>query len=326
MGVKGIYVRVKELNDRIRNFGLIIAVLEGLYYRFSLLDFFHVRSAFFRYKHKTIEAYLSKQMREIIEEYQKITVVEENVIKDDSPIWVCWWQGEANMPELVKACFGSICRNAGGHPVILVTKDNYSEYATLPSYIVDKFLKGKFSITHFSDLLRISLLYEHGGLWIDSTIWVSQPISSIVGRTFYTVKKDTCYDFLSTPLWTSFLYGGGKHNILFAFMREMMWNYLKINNSFMDYFLMDYTFLIAYHNLPMVKKQIDGLPLTNFGLYDLCNSLNTPFYMNSYHKICANSPFHKLTWKASFQKELSNGGQTFYGWLVDSKNFFLRKD
>ena len=50
-----------------------------------------------------------------------------------------------------------------------LTKNNFKQYIELPDYIEKKFEKGKISMAHFSDLLRISLLAKWGGMWIDST-------------------------------------------------------------------------------------------------------------------------------------------------------------
>ena len=48
--------------------------------------------------------------------------------EDNYPIWVMWWQGENKMPEVVKICYASILKNAGSHPVNLITNCNYEKY------------------------------------------------------------------------------------------------------------------------------------------------------------------------------------------------------
>ena len=80
------------------------------------------------------------------------------------------------MPPIVQSCFQSLCSHAGNHLVHLITQENISKYVTIPDYILRKVQEGKISFTHFSDILRMCLLYEHGGLWIDATVYVSEPI------------------------------------------------------------------------------------------------------------------------------------------------------
>ena len=48
-------------------------------------------------------------------------------IGETAPIWVCWWQGEKQMPELVKQCYKLLKKYSGTHPVKLLTKNNYQE-------------------------------------------------------------------------------------------------------------------------------------------------------------------------------------------------------
>lgn len=88
----------------------------------------------------------------------------------DEPIWVFWWTGEETAPEIVKACIKSIRRNANGHRVIFLSKDNLHDYVTLPDFIEKKHNDGNIGHAHYSDIVRISLLAEYGGVWIDSTV------------------------------------------------------------------------------------------------------------------------------------------------------------
>lgn len=97
---------------------------------------------------------------------------------NDGPIWVLWWQGLELAPVRVKACVDSIKRNAAGRDVIVITKDNVSEYTDLPDYAFRKLAEGEITLTHFSDILRFNLLKLHGGLWMDATLYVVRPLDS----------------------------------------------------------------------------------------------------------------------------------------------------
>ena len=78
-------------------------------------------------------------------------------------------------PELVQACYA---RLVSPHPgqVHLLHQDNLAEYVSIPDYIMQKVKKGQITYTHFSDIVRVNLLAEYGGIWIDSTCWCAQPI------------------------------------------------------------------------------------------------------------------------------------------------------
>ena len=78
------------------------------------------------------------------------------------------------MPELVKMCNDRLRQVLPDEAEIhMITEKNYKEYVELPDYIIQKFKTGKMSITALSDVLRVALLSEYGGFWIDSTVFVS---------------------------------------------------------------------------------------------------------------------------------------------------------
>ena len=115
------------------------------------------------------------------------SVTERKVINDDKneKIWSLWLQGEDKAPPLVKACFRSIRRHCKQELVVLDEKTVF-DYITLPPEILKKRRAGKISHAHFADICRVELLYEHGGFWLDSTDFVTEPIPDwIVKQDFF---------------------------------------------------------------------------------------------------------------------------------------------
>lgn len=84
------------------------------------------------------------------------------------------------MPPLVYSCYTSILRNAGTHPVHLVTMENYQNYVEIPEYIIEKLEKGIITWATFSDIMRVSLLARWGGIWLDSTIYLMKPLPNLM--------------------------------------------------------------------------------------------------------------------------------------------------
>ena len=91
-------------------------------------------------------------------------------------VWVCWLQGMENAPEIVKRCLESVKRNMPKYEVRVLTAENIFEYVTLPEYIVRKYKKGIITFTHFSDILRTALLVQHGGIWLDATVLLTDEL------------------------------------------------------------------------------------------------------------------------------------------------------
>lgn len=100
-------------------------------------------------------------------------------------IWVCWWQGLDNAPEIVKTCVESIKRNSGKYEVLIITDENYKQYVKFPDWLEEKRKHGIISKTIYSDLLRLNLLSTYGGIWIDSTFFVREKVLNIICNYLY---------------------------------------------------------------------------------------------------------------------------------------------
>lgn len=90
--------------------------------------------------------------------------------EDKRYVWSCWLQGWDKAPELAKACLASLKRNLVDVEIVEIDGENYTEWVSLPDYVVEKYRKGRIPHAMFSDMLRLQLLAEHGGVWIDSTV------------------------------------------------------------------------------------------------------------------------------------------------------------
>ena len=139
--------------------------------------FKHIEKFFVRRKQQLIMHHLLYRAggKELIARYTRNYQPVYEPITETSQIWACWWQGENAMPDIVKACYNAMHRFSDGHPVILITEKNYKDYVNMPDYIIRKQQSGEIDLTHFSDILRMMLLAQHGGIWMDSTLLI--PVS-----------------------------------------------------------------------------------------------------------------------------------------------------
>ena len=290
-------------------------------------------------KHRAILTYLSKRYAGVIEKFsEKISEPESN-IDPASPIWICWWQGEENMPDLVKLCCKSIQQHAGKHPVKLISKFNYKEYVSFPDYIIEKVEAKIITVTHFSNMLRANLLFEYGGIWMDATILTLKDIS-FDNIPFFTLKAPAQknnsvtmarfagisslnatyrYDKLSPKIsrWSGFLLAGNKGCVIFEYMREILYAYWKDHNDQIEYLLYDYTIALGYDNIPEMKKMIDNVPCNEIEKFVLEKNLNTEYTEDAF-AFYLQTTFHKLTWKDKFNTHTKDNKLTIYGHLLES--------
>ena len=253
--------------------------------------------------------------KDILKKYKKANTA-KSPIGSTCPIWICWWQGEENMPDIIKVCYASVQRHAGEHPVILITEENHQEYAEMPDYILQKVKKHEITLTHFSDLLRMCLLKQHGGIWADSTILFTRNIDSIIATDtdFYSCHHIAKNSNVANGRWTGFFMACGKGNILPAFMLDMFYNYWRSHKRIVTYLFIDYLFPIAYENIPAVTEMINSVPLQKIS--NLAKCLNMPFNENLMEEFHANYGFHKLTYKKQFNTLTPEGKDTIYGYLL----------
>ena len=129
---------------------------------------------------------VKKDFEMLAKKYEYLLKYEKN-IAEDSPIWTMWYQGIDKAPPIVLSCIQSIILNRGKHPVYIISKYNLHKYLKLPSYIIEKYKNGSFTTTHFSDIIRMGLLYKYGGYWLDCTYFITAPLTKL-NFSFFTLK------------------------------------------------------------------------------------------------------------------------------------------
>lgn len=194
---------------------------------------------------------LEKQIVPMLNRYiGKITDLEKATVEKN--VFVFWWDGFENAPIIVKKCLERTRQVFSGAQIITICKQNFKEYTTIAPQILQGFEEGKISIQTFSDILRFNLLKNHGGLWIDATIYFLKPYpmfdmledKSFESFTFYDTK-----DFLkykdNNCSWSSYLQGARKGSVLIDAMDFIMQEYYLKYGDYGIYFFMDAVFMIC---------------------------------------------------------------------------------
>ena len=245
----------------------------------------------------------------------------EKISQEDYKIWILWWQGEDNMPELVKAAVDS-AKRATDKKVVIITEDNFKDYIDMPDYIFQKVKNGIITMAALSDYIRVSLLDRHGGLWIDSTVFFAKPIpSEVYGAELFSIRNVTnSCQFVAKGKWNvQFLGTNVKHNRVFFQMKTLFEEYWKKYSLLVDYLLVDYCFEYIYENDEASKQLFDNIPYTNPSMHLLRGIMNDVFNEDIFRKLVSDGTYlFKLTYKMKLQKE-RDGKETFYGHIVNQK-------
>ena len=238
----------------------------------------------------------------------------KNINVPEKPIWIMWFQGLSEAPEVVKMCMNSIQKNSNGHKVIIVTEQNLSDYIKLPSYVMEKFKKGQITKTHLSDIVRLNLLYLYGGLWIDATVLVTEKIpEELFNKEFYSINFGKYTKDPSHGRWTTFLMFGEKGKFVFFKSVECHCKFWKKYNQIIDYIMFDYIidYLVQFDE--EIRNIVLSVPMNNRGVFELRKIMNSPWNEKIEIK---DTIFHKLTWKEQFEKEVNNK-KTVYAKLLE---------
>lgn len=272
--------------------------------------------------HLIIEKYLiSNGYLQLLSRQLKNTTIANGDIDANSPIWVCWWQGEDSMPEIVKTCYQRILKFAGNHPVHLVTFDNYKNYVSFNEVVVVKFKNKDLLPAHLADLLRLKLLDAYGGLWLDATIFLSRPLDEHVFKYDFYSLSNVCQNHISVSnfRWCSFVLGCRKGNPLVHSLSVTFEHYIMQECYFIHYLVIDYFIDMLYKHNDYVRKLIDGLPDGGRYLHSLRGLYPKPYDKEVFNNMLADTEYFKLTYKENIIEKTPSGEKTFYSYLKSLK-------
>lgn len=215
-----------------------------------------------------------------------------------APIWYFWLQGEENLPPIPKLCLQSIRKHANGHEVRVLTADNYKEYVNIPDILIEKYRLGRIKAAHFADILRVELLAQQGGLWLDATMLVTRDLpQEIFEVPFFSVKTESRRYFVSQCRWAVFCLGAQKGNPLFVQLASLFEQYLMSTDLFVDYFLFDNFIDMLYQRYPLIKAQIDNLPMNNPRVHDMASLLCSHISDKDFEGLVKDTYLFKLSYK-----------------------------
>ena len=96
----------------------------------------------------------------------------KKTFNNEKIIWQFWGQGWdfEKLPDVVKISYKSVEKYKKDYEIIHLDMNNINDYLEIPAYILKKVENKKMGFAHFTDIIRLALLYNYGGIWIDATI------------------------------------------------------------------------------------------------------------------------------------------------------------
>ena len=241
-----------------------------------------------------------------------------NVSQNPYPnkIWFYWSDGVKDAPKIVHICLKSIKKYIPNMEIVLVDKNNVKKYVKLPKHILQKYEKKIICEAHFSDIVRVNLLNKYGGLWLDSTIFLTGALPRDIFKAEFFApslcdinpKKSPGFKYRSLLLPGVFcnylMYASKPHNYVVECMVAFLNEYWKDRN-WADYFLFYEFTAVAIEEDKKFFDVIVSMLRNHYYPEQLFLNLNTnldaPYNQEIWNQI-KEFPIHKICQAASWHK------------------------
>ena len=216
-------------------------------------------------------------------------------------IYIVWFQGFGNAPEIVKKCVHSWRYYNPDWNIELIDDENLINFFDLESYVSNYKTINK---TALSDIVRIILLKLYGGLWVDATTFCNKPLNSwlpnYINEGFFAFDKPATDRLLSS--W--FLYSDKNNYIIDQWFIKTI-EYYKHHDNPDTYFWFHYLFGELYNQDDRFKEmweKVIKLSANGDGPHYLqeqgmCKKLSIKNKCDIDSKV---TPLYKLTYKCNF--------------------------
>ena len=255
------------------------------------------------------------------------SIKKEDTTEFPKIIWTMWQQGENQMPETVKASVKTIKEFAerSGCEFHLLTDKNLEHFINIPKDITEKYKKKELSAAHYSDIIRFSILYQYGGIWMDATLFVSPyaTVEMFEGEFFSLNHPPLNTNKMERTIcdykWSGFFLAGQKGKKHFKHIRDLYIYYVRKYPIFIHYLMMDYFIISEYDANHEFRKLVNDLPVLAPAekVWFLREYADKLFDENEWEEVLKTTPIMKSTYKINKEELLPNSYlyKLFYGEL-----------
>jgi hypothetical protein len=249
--------------------------------------------------------------------------VEQKEITTENPetIWQFWDNPTGKTtPEIVKACLKSTEQFAGDFNHKILNNSTLGNYSDLPGYVFDRLHNGQMSYAQFSDLLRLNLLKNHGGIWLDATLYVTNYIPEyIIKEDFFAflIAEQTRYQYsFATTFLATCLLRAKKGSFLCEAWYNMCVEYWKKETELLDYYQVHFMFKALVEQNLTAKElfaKMPHIPEDELSLF-IGENIVQPFNAEKWEEIKKTSFIQKTTYRIPHREDYSG---TFFQKLCE---------
>ena len=207
----------------------------------------------------------------------------------------------------------------------MLTDENLVDFIDIPTDIIEKYKRKELTAAHYSDIIRFSLLYQYGGIWMDATLFVSPyaTLEMFEGEFFSLNHPPIMPEKLERAIgdykWSGFLLAGKKEKLYFKHIRDLYIYFIRKYPVFIHYLMMDYFILSEYELNDELKDLVDELPVLAPAerVWFLRDHANDIFDENVWTEVLKTTPIMKTTYKINLEELIPQSYlyKLFYGEL-----------
>jgi len=250
-----------------------------------------------------------------------VSCLEQKEVAVETPeiLWQFWDNpvGKAT-PNIIKSSFETSEKFKGNFEHRILDNSTFENYTDLPDYVLDKFKKGQIGYAHFSDLLRLNLLKNHGGVWLDATGYMTDFIPKyILNEDFFVFLTGNMTGFPYAFMQNCFI-RSKKGSFLCEAWYQMCIEFWKKETKVFEYFQHQLMFKTLVQKNPIAKELFNKMPhKSEDETHQLVgDNLLKEFNAEEWEKIRKTSFFQKTTYKVAggidctntYFSKLSEGG------------------
>ncbi|GIE27531.1 hypothetical protein Ait01nite_005760 [Actinoplanes italicus] len=208
----------------------------------------------------------------------------------DQPIFVYWAQGFDSAPPVVRACLAALKANNPDSRVHELSLDGIGDYVDVPEDLVASLAGDHY---HFSDLLRMLLLEKFGGVWLDATCLVTEPLRPHVDRA---LAKGSVFAFNYTgPYLVNWFLASRPDSYVMHLWRAASFLWWEKRGEIVDLLLHHHIFEMLHRLDDRFRAEWDaGLRLNATPPHALQSVLLKPYEPEMFQTIMESAFVHKL--------------------------------
>ncbi len=219
--------------------------------------------------------------------------------QDSGIIWLLWFQGWDNVPDIVEKCSNSVKKYGRGRKIVYLDGKNYMEYIDIPQDIKKMFDEGIISAANYSDIIRLELLKKYGGLWLDATVFLTGTLEDYITESslfVFQFPRVQCTRLqagaVSISTWLMY---AKSNNVIIEETLKLLYIYWRKEKKMVNYFAMHFLFRIVTN---IYNNEWKNVPyFSNSNCFIMEQELVKPYNKKRMEQIFSLSKIHKLTYK-----------------------------